>query len=164
MLTWLQEMITASALMGALLRVMHPELYFAGITGMRALVDQPELVKEDRDVLRILQAWSSPFSAYSIISNRTTPPHRDNHSSPPWYDLLVPVGTYSGGEIKFPGLGLTLGYRPGTMVALCGKLIRHEVPEVIGNRVCLAHYMRERVLERLTTEPAGWMTLDIHGD
>jgi len=66
-------MITASALMGVLLRVMHPELYFAGIGSMRALVDQPELVKEDRDVLLILQVWSSPFSAYYIISNHTTP-------------------------------------------------------------------------------------------
>ena len=74
--------------------------------------------------------------------------------------MLVSVGTYNEGVLILPGLGLTFQYNPGTVVGLCGKLLKHAVPEVVGNRVCLAYYMRDKVHERIGVSAPGWMTLD----
>jgi hypothetical protein len=65
-----------------------------------------------------LGAWSSPFSGYSLISNRRTPAHRDNSARPEWYDLLATFSSYTDGVLEFPGLGLTIDYPPGSLVAL----------------------------------------------
>ena len=77
--------------------------------------------------------------------------------------MLVTVGTYNDGVLALPGIGLTFEYLSGAVVALCGKLLRHEVPEVSGNRVCLAYYMRDKVHERLGVAAPGWMSLDEYG-
>lgn len=160
---WLSEVMIFSALMGGVLRIMHPDLYAAGIQALVELAGSPELVKEGNDVLPILAVWSLPFSSYSIISNRKTPVHRDNSSRPAWYDMLVTLGAYEDGDLRLPGIGLTFDYRPGSVVALGGKLLKHEVPEVEGNRVCLAYYMRDKVHERLQIPAPGWMSLDKYG-
>ena len=157
---WLKDMVTSSALMGALLWIIHPELYAAGIQALTTLASHPELVKEGDELAAILQVWSSPYSSYSIISNRESIGHQDNNSRPAWYDMLVSVGTYNEGVLTLPGLGLTFQYNPGTVVGLCGKLLKHAVPEVVGNRVCLAYYMRDKVHERIEVSAPGWMTLD----
>jgi hypothetical protein len=163
MAPWLRRISESSALMGSLLWIIHPELYHAGMEGLKALAENPDMVKEGDDVFQILHWWSTPFSGYSIISNRTTPVHRDNSARPQWYDLLASFGTYGYGEMKLPGIGVTLKYPAGTLVALCGKLLQHEVLEVVGNRVCLAHYMRDNVHERLNIPAPGWMTLSTYG-
>ena len=159
---WLQEVVLFSALTGGLLRVMHPELYTAGIQALGLLAAAPEHVKEGDDVLAILEVWSSPFSSYSIISNRTTPVHRDNTSRPAWYDMLVTLGTYEDGIFGLPGVGLSFRYGPGSVVALCGKLLKHEVPEVKGDRVCFAFYMRDKVHDRLHIPAPGWMHVNYY--
>jgi hypothetical protein len=46
------------------------------------------------------------------------------------------------------------------MVALLGKLIRHETTEAEGNRICIAQYMRDNVHERLGIKSPGWMYMD----
>jgi hypothetical protein len=153
------DMIESSALIGALLSIVHPEMYHAAMQALSHLADHLELVKEGTDVLEVLGSWSSPFLGYSLISNRHTPFHRDNSARPEWYDLLATFGDYTNGVLEFPGLGLTLDYPPGSLVALCGKVIQHSVPKVNGNRVCIAHYMKYKVHERLRVPSAGWMTV-----
>ena len=153
-------MIESSALMGALLSIIHPEMFHTAMHAFSRLAANPEVSKEGTEVLEVLSSWSSPFSGYSLISNRITPGHRDTSARPEVYDLLGTFGEYANGVLEFPGLGMTLDYPPGSLVALCGKIIQHAVPEVNGNRVCIAHYMRANVHERLQVPPVGWMTLD----
>jgi hypothetical protein len=158
----MEEMFESSALMGSLLSIIHPEMYRRSIEAFSYLADHPELVKEGKGVHQVLGSWSLPFSGYLLISNCCTPLHRDNSARPEWYDLLATFGSYTDGVLEFPGLGLTIEYPPGSLVALCGKVIQHAVPEVKGNRVCIAHYMKDNIHQRLQVPAAGWMTLDTY--
>lgn len=161
--TWLNDMRESSALLGATLGIIHPELYKAGWKAMRLLQDNPNLVKEGREMLDVLPLWSSPFSAYSIIANRCTPFHRDNQSRKEWYDMLVSVGDYQEAELSMPGIGPTFAYNSGTVMAFSGKVLQHGVGRHSGNRLCIAHYMRDKVHERLGIQAPGWMNVDSYG-
>ena len=154
---WLEQIDLSSALMGALLATCHPDLYRAGREAWHALATNPNLVKESDELMGILPRYRSPFTAYSVISNRKTPVHRDNYSRAEWFNLLATVGKYVGGKMRLPGLGITLAYEAGTVVNICGLLIRHGVDEVEGNRVCIAHFMREKVHQRLNVNPPSWV-------
>lgn len=145
------------ALMGAFLYIAHPELYAAGRQVFRAIGENPSLIEESTAVLDILQYWTSPFSGYSVISNRVTPFHRDNYSRAQWYDLLATTGPYEGARLMLANIGVELQYDAGTMVALCGKILRHGVPETAGDRVCIAQWMRDNVHSRAKVKAPGWM-------
>ena len=116
------------------------------------LVDRPLLLKE------VLSLWSVPFSGVSIISNRSTPLHRDCNSRKEWMDLLVALGKYQRGIMTLPGLGVELLYSPGTVVGIAGRVLQHGV-ECDGERACLAYYMRDKVHERLGVRAPSWFNL-----
>lgn len=160
---WLQDMEESSALIGATLGLIHPELFKAGRNAILALKNAPELVQEGQEMLNLLPFWSSPFSGYSVISNRCTPFHRDNQSRKQWYDLLVTVGEYQGAQLSLPGIGAMFAYDSGTLVGLSGRVLQHGVTKHTGSRLCLAHYMRDKVHERLCIPAPGWMKLDYYG-
>lgn len=160
---WLQDMEESSALIGATMSLIHPELYKAGRQAILTLCDSPEIVKEGKEILEVLPLWSSPFSGYSVISNRCTPLHRDNQSRKQWYDLLVTAGEYQDAQLSLPGIGTTFAYDSGTVVGLSGRVLQHGVSKHSGNRLCLAHYMRDKVHERLGIPAPGWMKLDYYG-
>lgn len=149
--------------MGALLSIVHPQLYRTGRAAFMKIVNDPSLVKEGDAVLEILKLWTSPFSGYGLISNCTTPLHRDNNSQGAWFDFLTTIGPYSGSRLMLHNLGLEVQYDSGTMVALLGKLIRHGTTEASGSRICIAQYMRDNVLERLGMEAPGWIDLADYG-
>ena len=107
-----------------------------------------------------MRLWTTPFSGYGLISNCNTPLHRDNNSQGPWYDCLTTIGDYEiGGRLVLKNLGLELDYASGTMVFLLGKLVRHGVSNINGNRVCIAQYMRDNVHERMRVRSADWPTV-----
>jgi hypothetical protein len=56
-------------------------------------------------------------------------------------------------------LGVELSYESGMMVALLGKLIQHGITEADGNRICIAQFMRDNMVERAGIEALGWMIL-----
>jgi hypothetical protein len=147
---WLSEMFEASALLSAILRVIHPALYECGRETIQRLHQHAELQPA-------LEKWPSVFNAVTILSNRETPLHRDNHSRPQWYDMLTPVGPYQQAVLDLPGVGLKLAYESGTVVGLSGKVLRHGVKACDGERICLAYYMRDKVHERMGTEAGQWM-------
>jgi hypothetical protein len=68
--TWLAVMLESSALLGATLRILHPEQYHASMKALQAFADSLEVVKEEDQVLQMLRLWASPYSSYSIVSNR----------------------------------------------------------------------------------------------
>ncbi|KAF8228140.1 hypothetical protein L208DRAFT_1057278, partial [Tricholoma matsutake] len=157
-LGWLKETLELFALMGALLSIVHPELYEIGRGVLKKVGDSPDMVKDGEEVLEVLWLWMTPFSGYGLISNCITPMHRDNNSQGPWYDCLMTIRVYEkGAQLKLKNLGLELDYPSGTMVFLLGKVIRHGMSEINGNWVCIAQYMRDNVHERMRMRSPEWI-------
>lgn len=77
-------------------------------------------------------------------------------------DLMVTIGDYDLGRLELPGLGLRLAYNPRTVVALLGKVVAHGAAEVVGDRACLAYYMRNGVHERLGIPAGSWMNVSMY--
>ena len=156
-------MAESMALIGAFLSIAHPTLYHAGRKVFFDIINNPDHVKEGIAVLEVMKYWTTPFSGYGLISNCSTPLHRDNYSQGPWYDFLTMIGPYKGARLQFYNLGIELKYESGTMVALLGKLLRHGIQEPEGNRICIAQYMRDNVHNRIGIEAPGWMTIAEYG-
>jgi hypothetical protein len=125
----------------------------AGETAKR-LRDTPEIDPQD-----VLSRWASVFSSVAIISNRSTPPHRDGSSRCHWYDILATVGRYRNCNLELPGLGISLEYGPGTVVGISGNVLEHAVPSFEGDRACYcyAYFMRNNVHEWANVPASDWM-------
>ena len=152
-LKWLDSIPESNAVLSAILAVIHPQLYEAGRQTIERLRSTPEI--EDPEDL--LSRWASVFSGVSVISNRYTPPHRDQGSRYHWYDILATSGCYRNCDLKLPGLGITLEYGPGTVVGLAGKVLEHEVSSFKGDRVCYAYFMRNNVHDWANVPASEWM-------
>ncbi|KDQ56919.1 hypothetical protein JAAARDRAFT_194866 [Jaapia argillacea MUCL 33604] len=111
---WLRDFYQSSALMSAILRVIHLKLYDAGRLALT------RLMLEDEEVWDVLKVWPSVYSVMSVISNRLTPPHWGTQSQASWYDLLATVGLYPDAVMELPGLGLRLSYMSGRLWGLLG--------------------------------------------
>lgn len=151
-LQWMSAIAETSAILSAILAVVHPPLYQAGRDTMLKLEKVPGLCED-------VKAWGSPFNAVQIISNRETPPHRDNNSRKPWYDLLATIGSYRDLVFEMDGVGLHVHYPPGSVVALCGKVLRHSVGPCDGDRVCYAYFMRDAVHAAMGVVAPHWMDI-----
>lgn len=106
------------------------------------------------------QLWPSFFSGIEVISNRVTPIHRDSKSAPPVYDFLVSAGTHTNAWLDLPDVKARLLYNPCTVVAVCGKVLRHGVESWEGGeRLCFAHFIRDAVHDRLQLPRPEWVTI-----
>lgn len=92
------------------------------------------------------------------MSNRDSPLHRDTGAAYTCMDLLVSVGQYTNGEFQVPGLGLNLWYRPGTVIGLLGRIVRHGA-KANGGRLCFAQYLRETVLDAMDINYPDWVNI-----
>jgi hypothetical protein len=102
--------------------------------------------------------WPSFFSGIEVISNRITPPHRDAQAAFPVYDFLVSAGTHEQAWLELPDLKANLSYKPCTVVAICGKVLRHAVLDWAGGeRLCIAHFIRDNVHKRLDIPRPEWV-------
>ena len=148
-----------SGILSAALSIMHPALYNAGLDGMEKL--SAWAAENDEDMDDALEDWATVYTNVSVIANRATPFHRDPHSRVNWYDLLVSVGDYQDCYLDIPTLGVQLEYSPRTVVAFSGRLLRHGVNKVDGNRCCFAYYMRDNIHNWLGVPTTEWMTVDM---
>lgn len=106
----------------------------------------------------IAALWSSVFTGVAVIANHVTPSHTDRGGHPAWYDTLLNIGTCPTATFQLPDLGTTFSYPPGTVISLCGNILKHQVENWgLGDRVCYAHFMRNAVLQRLEADGAGWV-------
>ena len=112
-------------------------------------------------IAEVARGWPGAMPGISVISNRGSVCHVDGKGKKEWYDLLVTAGTYTGCWFRFPDLGLSLKYLPGTAIALNGRILRHEVIEWKGgDRVCYAHWAKPEVLHALSVDFPSWVTQD----
>ena len=153
-LSWIEAASESSALVGAAMSVIHPELFKMGTAGIRAL-NEPGTVNKAETLPQILKHWSAPFTGLSLMNNRMTPAHRDNGGGYRWMDLLLTVGKYRRGLLDLPGLGVKVLYSAGTAVAVSGRVIRHAA-SAEGERLCIAYYMRENVVKKLNLDDPSW--------
>lgn len=149
---WLDAISESNAILSAILAVIHPRLYDAGWETTRSLRDRPEICPPD-----ILSKWASVFTGVAVISNRSTPAHRDGHSRYNWYDILATLGNFRKCNLELPGLGISLEYGPGTVVGISGMLVEHAVDSFEGDRVCHAYFMRDDVHEWAGVAGSNWM-------
>jgi hypothetical protein len=103
--------------------------------------------------------WPSFFSGIEVISNRRTPPHRDAKAATSAYDFLLSAGRHKSAVMELPDLRAKLSYTPGTLVAICGRVLRHAVTNWdSGERLCIAHFIRDAVHNRLGIKRPDWVT------
>jgi hypothetical protein len=142
---WLVQNRRFFFILGAILAVTHPEQYSVGIAMLMKLKDNADLLRQPEHMETVLKTWLVPFSGVSVICNRETQVHIDRGGAHCWYDILANMGTHPAIPFSIPGICARLTYRPGTVVALCGRLLAHQVPPTSGDRVCYAWYMRDTV-------------------
>ncbi|KAG1740136.1 uncharacterized protein EDB91DRAFT_1053398, partial [Suillus paluster] len=77
-----------------------------------------------------------------------------------WFDILTTVGNYSNAHMSMPSLQLEFMYDPGVMIAFSGRIVRHGVHEIAGDRVAWAWYMRDSVHIYAGVPSCGWAMMD----
>jgi hypothetical protein len=156
-LNWLESSREVEKILNLTLSLIHPGQFQCGLKILRRLRCS-DLTKD------IALKWQSVFTGVSVVSNRITPLHRDRNGRPEWFDLLA---NYCTGEISprflVTELGLDLQYSSGTVLAFCGNILEHEVRDWgLGDRVCYAHFMREKVRKRFKADHGGWVNRSVY--
>ena len=140
--------------------IIQPDLYELGRKAFAKLTEDPDLVTTPADaLLRVLEVWATPFNAMTVVSNRSTPLHRDAGGRLAWSDLLLALGQYEDGRLLLPALGILYRYNPGTIVCFSGTAFEHGAT-CIGNRACVAFYMKDNIMNRLGLPIATWANVD----
>lgn len=135
-----------AALFAAALRVMHPNLYWSSLRtvlglGLCAVDNQ---LQETIDCLR---DWASVFTALAVMCNRCSPLHHDPLSQLQWFDGMTSVGNYGMGRMRMPNIGIEIVYDSSVMAAVSGRIVRHGMDEVDGDRITWIWYMQDDVHE-----------------
>src|SRR4051794_31941162 len=86
-------------------------------------------LRQHPDSAKWANRWTSVFSGIAVIYNRIAPAHVDRWSSPSWYDLLVILGNFDESRMELNNLGLSFKHTQGMVLAFCGKVLRHSVPD-----------------------------------
>jgi hypothetical protein len=143
----------------AMMTLIAPELHSIGEEAVMKLKRGEQLFRLHENVER----WPSIFSAFQVIVNRITPPHRDSGSAPAFYDLLTSAGSHKSCTFRVCDMDFGLSYAPGTVIAVAGKILKHEVAGWEGGeRICIAHYMRDNVLDCLGLQRSKWVEMNTY--
>ena len=81
-----------------------------------------------------------PFDLWPLlIANFLAPKssHTDFEDYHAGFCCCVPLGQYNGGELKFPGLQITLNAKPGDIILFRSDLLEHQVLPYEGMRMSL---------------------------
>jgi hypothetical protein len=155
---WIRVVQESTALIGGAISIMHTTTYQAGIQSILAIRDHPERIAKSENLDSLLKDWTSPLTTASLINNRDSPEHRDTRATYCSMDVLASTGKYENGKFTVPGLGLTFWYRPGTVIGLLGRIVRHGATAE-GERMVYTQYLRETVLETLGVPEPGHVNI-----
>ncbi|KAJ3536045.1 hypothetical protein NMY22_g6207 [Coprinellus aureogranulatus] len=142
---FLEDEIDTNAIIGAVLAIVHPELFDMQVDVLARLNNGEITVKHEETMEKVLQYWSSPFTGFALISNRETPFHRDTQGGKLLYDLVATFGRYRRGRFAVPLFGSRFAYGPGTVFILPRFLFEHGASSVMGDRVCFANFFKPKV-------------------
>ena len=154
---FLRSTYSLSVLCNAMTALVASQQYDSGQAAIQKIKDGKELDSLHPN----LGYWHSIWSGFSLIVNRMTVFHRDPGASAPCFDLLISGGTHSDCKLELPDIGATLSYAPGTGVFVTGRVLRHGVKSWSGGeRICLAHFMKDIVHDRLGQPRPEWTNID----
>jgi hypothetical protein len=102
----------------AITAVVAPELFQTGYCAISEVLKQTQQPKKPVPVHR----WPSIFLELEVIVNCTTWSHRDPGGAPSHYDLLVSLGIGHDATFSIEDVEAELGYGPGTMNFISGKV------------------------------------------
>nr|VWP01972.1 Sigma-70 region 2 [Ganoderma boninense] len=147
---WMREFQTSGALLDGILAVTHPALY------QEALAVAEEVYRKHGACRATLSIWPSAFNSVQVISNRSTPVHRDVGGRAGWLELLLTLGRYGEtGILELRTLGVSVPYSSGSVAMLCSRQVLHGVPTVPGDRVCYAWYMNKHLFKKVKADLPG---------
>jgi hypothetical protein len=160
---WMEKIAPVEQLLDKLFCAVSPQLHQAASEAIaRVRWDKLHIGSNtwvQSEIAEVARCWPSVVSGISVIANRASVCHTDINGHKEWYDFLLTAGTYKECWFRLPDLGLQLEYLPGTVVALNGRILRHEVVEWKGgDRVCYAHWVRPTVLSALSAKVPSWVT------
>ena len=141
----------SGALLSAILRVTHPELFRAGLDSLRAAASREDSVQA------ALETWPTVFNAVQIICNRQSPWHRDSAGMPPWFDMLITLGSYKRATLVLRNLGVQVAYKPGSIALISSLLVHHGVAEVQPDRICYSWFMTQALHSNHMISSASWV-------
>jgi hypothetical protein len=165
---WMTGMEQSEIILNSVTALTHHALYTAGNIAVTKLREGTTV--QNMELHENANEWTSVYTGIGVIVNRVTNRHRDAGGCPEWYDLLASCGTHTKAELAIPEIGGTFAYSPGTVVEICGKVLSHSVGLWEGGeRICLAHYMRNMVHDRLGIDKPIWsrqkvFTREMNGD
>jgi hypothetical protein len=155
--SFLDHIFRAEQITSAINSLIAPELHSSGISTLKSLATAPDPVGH------YVRNWPSVASGISLIINRRTKPHKDQHGITSCYDLLMTAGNYTDCHIELEELKLMIEYLPGGIVAICGKVFKHAVQSWNGgDRICIAHYFRKNVFYRAKTKIPGYVEMSYY--
>jgi hypothetical protein len=157
---FVKDIAIVETLQNAILALISPSMWEAGMDTIYRMQSGDHHHKHQ--IHPSARSWPSAFTALQVIVNRKTPLHRDRGGAPPIYDLLTSAGTHTYAEFCLQDLKATLSYAPGTVIVIAGKVLLHRVEEWRGGeRICIAHYMPDAVINRVGVVRPDWV---VRGD
>ena len=91
--------------------------------------------------------------------------HHDTKGRNEWLDFVIALGEDDSIRVMtFPGFGISVGYNPGTIIAIAGKVIQHATDFEGRERACIAYYLQNKVQERLDILAGTWMNCSMDND
>lgn len=160
MADWIEGAWATFALAAAAQSITSPLSYQSGRAALEAHREYVLAVPD------FMAAWALPFTALSVIANRSSPWHRDTKAPLSASDLLITLGGNKpdrlcsegrrNGRMHLPGIGIYLDYASGSIMSINSKLVRHSVSESENERLCLAFFLRESVLDALGVAKPEW--------
>ena len=86
------------------------------------------------------------YEDHEILYNRTSTLHTDSSDPQNGWAILTAFGTFKGGYVRLPNLGLRIRLEPGDAIALRGRVIPHEVEAWDGGqRISIPHFTHSSV-------------------
>lgn len=170
--TWLKNVWPTETCVNAIMSITSPALYERGVETTRKIQETNEELFKTRparhnphwpNAIEAVNNWPSPASGMGVISNRITPSHRDDNGHKPWYDYLVAAGFHTDATFTLPEVKAHFKYTPGCLIALCGRVLRHECLEWEGvDRICVTRFFRYEEQERLcpSTVDPEWVNME----
>lgn len=153
-------MAEVCAVIDGILAIIHPKLAHAGASAMAKIKKEAASRSSDDPhsaSSSSISCWPTVFNAIHVICNRATIYHRDKNALPGWFDGLLSVGDYERGAVlSFRNLGFCVPYDSGSLAFLSSRVVVHGVPDVDGNRLCLAFIMDESVHSHYQVPSPGW--------
>jgi len=140
---WLSSVYETELLIGAITSVTCPDMAKKGYAALdriaaRGLTSLPPYFR-----------WPSPFTCIELLVNRSTGLHHDTGGSWTMHDVLASFGSGHDAVFHIHELGADICFPPGSLIMLLSKMFQHSADWTIGERICVAHFMKDQVHDRV---------------